>query len=49
MKPGKAKAPVVKQQCPSCGGEFTVGTASRQKKVQCPLCQGVMILGEGEG
>ncbi|MEI8108933.1 MAG: hypothetical protein WCI46_14060, partial [Verrucomicrobiota bacterium] len=49
MKPGKAKAPVVKQQCPSCGGEFTVGTASRQKKVQCPLCQGVMILGESEG
>jgi hypothetical protein len=49
MKPGKARVPVVKQKCPSCGGEFTVGTASRQKKVQCPLCQGVMILGESEG
>ena len=40
----KTSAPVLEQSCPACGGRFTVGSASRRKKVQCPQCREVVTL-----
>ena len=37
-------APILEQSCPACGGRFTVGAASRRKKVQCPQCREVVTL-----
>ena len=34
----------MEQSCPACGGRFTVGSASRRKKVQCPQCREVVTL-----
>ena len=40
----KMSAPILEQSCPACGGRFTVGSASRRKKVQCPQCREVVTL-----
>ena len=40
----KMSAPILEQSCPACGGRFTVGAASRRKKVQCPQCREVVAL-----
>ena len=40
----KTCAPILEQSCPACGGRFTVGSAGRKKKVQCPQCREVVLL-----
>ena len=40
----KTSAPILEQSCPACGGLFTIGSASRRKKVQCPQCREVVSL-----
>ena len=42
----KASTPVLEQSCPACGGLFTIGSASRRKKVRCPQCREVVSLAE---
>ncbi|MCE9610845.1 MAG: hypothetical protein K8R23_11685 [Chthoniobacter sp.] len=42
----KATPSVFEQQCPACGGLFTISSASRKKRVQCPRCREVVTLGE---
>ena len=37
-------APILEQSCPACDGRFTVGSASRRKKVQCPQCREIVTL-----
>jgi len=40
----KATPSVSEQQCPACGGLFTISAASRKKRVQCPRCREVVTL-----
>ena len=40
----KTSAPILEQSCPACGGRFTIGSAGRKKKVQCPQCREVVLL-----
>jgi hypothetical protein len=38
----KPNAPTLEQRCPACDGLFTISSASRKKKVQCPQCRAVV-------
>ena len=40
----KTSAPILEQSCPACGGRFTIGSAGRKKKVQCPQCREIVLL-----
>src|SRR4051812_51047 len=42
----KTNAPNQEQRCPACCGLFTLGSASRKKKVQCPHCRALVTLSE---
>ena len=44
MNKVKMNAPILEQSCPACGGLFTISSASRRKKVQCPQCREVVSL-----
>lgn len=46
MKKMKMSAPTPEQRCPACDGVFTISSANRRKRVQCPQCREVVTLVE---
>jgi len=38
---------LIRQKCPACRAEITLGSSSLNKKIQCPKCRQAVIIGGG--